>query len=48
MSAQESSGAFEALLQEERRYPPPSAFQAQASSGDPAVYQKAASELEAF
>jgi acetyl-CoA synthetase len=48
MSAEGSSGAFEALLQEERRYPPPPAFQAQAHVKDPAVYQDAADDLEGF
>jgi acetyl-CoA synthetase len=48
MSAEQSSGAFDALLQEERRYPPPPAFQAQANVGDPAVYQQAAADLEGF
>ncbi len=48
MSAQKGSGAFEALLQEERRYPPPPAFQAQANVRDASVYQEAASDLEGF
>jgi acetyl-CoA synthetase len=48
MSAQQSSGAFEALLQEERRYPPPAAFTAQANLSDSAVYQQAAGDLEGF
>jgi acetyl-CoA synthetase len=48
MSAQSSSGAFEALLQEERRYPPSAAFTAQANVSDPAVYQRAAEDLEGF
>ncbi len=48
MSADQTAGAFEALLQEERRYPPPPAFQAQANVNDPAVYQEAAADLEGF
>jgi acetyl-CoA synthetase len=48
MSAQQNSGAFEALLQEERRYPPPPAFQAQANVRDSGVYQEAAADLEGF
>jgi len=48
MSAQKGSGAFEALLQEERRYPPPPEFQAQANVRDAAVYQEAANDLEGF
>ncbi|HLH22367.1 MAG TPA: acetate--CoA ligase [Chloroflexota bacterium] len=48
MSAEQSSGAFEALLQEERRYPPPPAFQAQANVSDPGVYEQAAADLEGF
>ena len=48
MSAQKGSGAFEALLQEERRYPPPPEFQAQANVRDASVYQEAANDLEGF
>jgi acetyl-CoA synthetase len=48
MSAEQGSGAFEALLQEERRYPPPPDFQAQANVNDPAVYEQAAADLEGF
>jgi acetyl-CoA synthetase len=48
MSAQKGFGAFEALLQEERRYPPPPEFQAQANVRDASVYQEAANDLEGF
>src|SRR5262249_27214332 len=48
MSAQKATGAFEALLQEERRYPPPPEFQRQANVSDPVVYQEAAQDLEGF
>lgn len=48
MSVQQPTGAFEALLQEERRYPPPEAFRAQANVRDPAVYEEAARDLEGF
>jgi len=48
MSAEQNSGAFEALLQEERRYPPPPAFQAQAIVSDAGVYDQATADLEGF
>ncbi|HLI28150.1 MAG TPA: acetate--CoA ligase [Chloroflexota bacterium] len=48
MTVQQPLGAFEALLQEERRYPPPEAFRAQANVRDPAVYDEAARDLEGF
>jgi len=48
MSAEQSSGAFEALLQEERRYPPPPAFQAQAHVSEASVYEQATADLEGF
>ena len=37
----QNTGAFEALLQEDRTYPPPPDFAAQANIADPAVYDEA-------
>jgi non-ribosomal peptide synthetase component E (peptide arylation enzyme) len=48
MSAQKATAAFEILLQEERRYPPPQEFQRHANISDPVVYQEAAQDLEGF
>jgi acetyl-CoA synthetase len=48
VSPQKATGAFEAPLREERRYPPPPAFQRQANVSDPVVYQEAAQDLEGF
>ena len=39
---------LEALLQEDRVFPPPPSFQAQANCKDPAVYQRAAKDPQAF
>ncbi|MQF67796.1 acetyl-coenzyme A synthetase, partial [SAR202 cluster bacterium AD-802-F09_MRT_200m] len=44
----EDSGRFDALLQEDRTFPPPEAFTAQANISDPNVYEEAASDPEAF
>src|SRR5215469_2940198 len=41
-------GAIDALLQEDRRYPPSDAFKAQANWSDPAVYERAEADPEAF
>ncbi len=38
----------EALLAEDRRFPPPAEFVAQASAADPQIYQKAAADPEGF
>ena len=40
--------AFEALLQEDRTYPPPAEFVANANMSDPGVYEEAARDPEAF
>ena len=40
--------AIEALLLEERTFPPSAAFRAQANVSDPAIYQRAADDLEGF
>ncbi|MGQ0562322.1 MAG: acetate--CoA ligase [Gemmatimonadota bacterium] len=40
--------ALEALLNENRRFPPSPAFQAQANANDPAIYERAARDPEAF
>ena len=37
----QNTGAFEALLQEDRAYPPPPDFAAQANIADPGVYDEA-------
>src|ERR687886_863474 len=41
-------GAFAALLQEDRRYPPSDEFKAQANWSDPAVYQRGEQDPEGF
>ncbi len=43
-----SENALEALLQEDRRFPPPPEFQARANASDPAIYARAASDPAAF
>ena len=40
--------AIEALLHENRRFPPPEAFRRSARAADPVVYERAAENLEAF
>jgi acetyl-CoA synthetase len=42
------SGAFSALLTEERRFPPSEAFTSHAVIGDPAIYERAAKDREAY
>ena len=44
----ESSQSIDALLTEDRRFPPPPAFQAQANANDPDVYEEAAMDPEGF
>ncbi|HET7095139.1 MAG TPA: AMP-binding protein, partial [Thermomicrobiales bacterium] len=39
---------LEALLAEDRTFPPPPAFAAQANVNDPAIYERAANDLEGF
>jgi acetyl-CoA synthetase len=41
-------GTIEALLQEQRRYPPPADFTAQANANDPAIYHRAEEDPEGF
>ena len=41
-------GAFAALLQEDRRYPPSEEFKAQANWSDPAVYERGEKDPEGF
>jgi acetyl-CoA synthetase len=45
---QATSGAIEALLQEDRRYPPPEELKASADVNDPAVYDQAREDPEGF
>ena len=44
----EDSGRFDALLQEDRTFPPSEEFTAQANIADPSVYEQAARDPEAF
>ncbi len=44
----ESTGGIDALLQEERSFPPPADFAANANMTDPDIYAKAAADPEAF
>ena len=44
----ENTGSIEALLQEDRTFPPPEAFVRQANVSDPSVYAEAAADPEAF
>ena len=43
-----SDGAIDALLQEDRRYPPSPEFVAQANWNDPKIYERAEADPEAF
>src|SRR5438094_3144184 len=43
-----TTGSIEALLQEDRRYPPSDEFKAQANWNDPSIYQRAEADPEAF
>ncbi len=47
-TTQPRTGAIEALLQEERRFPPPPEFAARALVRDPAIYEEARRDPEAF
>jgi acetyl-CoA synthetase len=47
-AAAQGQGAISALLQEDRRYPPPDDFTAQANVNDPAIYERASQDPEAF
>ncbi len=44
----ENAGNIEALLQEERRFPPPEGFAEQANVRDPGVYEEAGKDFEGF
>ncbi|HSJ14494.1 MAG TPA: acetate--CoA ligase [Longimicrobiales bacterium] len=44
----ERETALEALLKEDRRFPPPAEFRAQANAGDEAIYPAAAADPEGF
>ena len=44
----ENVGGIEALLQEDRAFPPPEAFRQQANIADPKVYEEAERDLEGF
>jgi acetyl-CoA synthetase len=46
--APRGGGAFDALLQEDRRYEPSPEFRAQANVNDPSIYERAAADPEAF
>src|SRR5438309_2800514 len=43
-----TTGSIDALLQEDRRYPPSEEFKAQANWNDPSIYQRAEADPEAF
>src|SRR5438874_7295640 len=43
-----SSTALETFSREDRTFPPPKAFAAQANAKDPAIYERAAKDLEGF
>ena len=44
----ENTGGIDALLQEERSFPPPADFVANANMADPDIYEKAAADPEGF
>ena len=44
----EDRGTFEALLQEDRTFPPSNEFRKQANISDPGIYEKALADPEAF
>ena len=43
-----AGGAIDALLQEDRRYPPSDEFKAQANWSDPAIYERAEADWQGF
>src|SRR5689334_19087032 len=47
-AASQGQGAISALLQEDRRYPPSDEFRSQANWNDPAIYERAKADPEAF
>src|ERR1051326_8964408 len=46
--ADPADGSIDALLQEDRRYPPADEFKAQANWSDPGIYERAEADPEAF
>jgi acetyl-CoA synthetase len=46
--ADATAGTIEALLQEQRRYPPPPEFAAKANANDPSIYERAEEDPEGF
>ena len=46
--ATETNAALETFSQEDRRFPPPPAFTAEANLKDPGIYERAAKDLEGF
>jgi acetyl-CoA synthetase len=48
MATEQVEGAISALLVEERRYEPDEAFKKQANLSDPAIYERAGKDPEAF
>jgi acetyl-CoA synthetase len=48
VAGSDASGTLSALLQEDRRYPPSDEFKKQANWNDPAIYEKAEADPEAF
>ncbi len=48
MTVTGEAGTISALLKEERRYPPPPEFAAQANANDPAIYARAEADPEGF
>ena len=44
----QNTGGIDALLQEERSFPPPADFAAKANMADPDIYAKAAADPEGF
>jgi acetyl-CoA synthetase len=48
MTTQETQAAIEALIREERTFPPPEEFRATALIGDDSVYREAEADYEAF
>src|SRR5215210_5342555 len=48
MTVSGDAGTISALLTEERRFPPPAEFAAQANANDPSIYERADADFEAF
>ena len=47
-SGTKSTTALETFAQEDRKFPPPPDFAAQANARDPGIYQRAERDLEGF